>query len=92
MTITKHNYLVRSARSCGVLPEAFRVAASGGRGPSWSTLREGRQLRGNPPTSLDWPAPGRPDDAQRRRNTTAFGLRGEMLREARRPIGWSAPA
>jgi len=61
--ITKHNYLVSSARELlDVVPEAFRIAASGRPGPVVIDVPKDVQLE---PIRVDaWPAPGEPDPPQ----------------------------
>jgi acetolactate synthase-1/2/3 large subunit len=82
--ITKHNFLARSAADLfEVIPEAFRIAASGRPGPVLIDLPKDVQ------TELvefsTWPEPGRPDPA------TAFDptdvvRAAELINSARRPI------
>ena len=58
--ITKHNFLVRSADELlKVVPEAFRIAASGRPGPVWIDVPKDVQTES---VVCDaWPDPGRPD-------------------------------
>jgi acetolactate synthase I/II/III large subunit len=58
--ITKHNFLVRSATElCEVIPEAFRIAASGRPGPVLIDVPKDVQAEC---AEFDaWPEPGRPD-------------------------------
>lgn len=58
--ITKHNYLVRSARDLlEIIPQAFRIAASGRPGPVLIDLPKDVQTES---VEFDaWPEPGRPD-------------------------------
>ena len=58
--ITKHNFLVRSAAELlSVIPEAFRIAASGRPGPVWVDIPKDVQTETLELT--DWPQPGQPD-------------------------------
>lgn len=58
--ITKHNFLVRSADELlKVVPEAFRIAASGRPGPVWIDVPKDVQTESI--VCDAWPDPGRPD-------------------------------
>ncbi|MFI5312456.1 MAG: biosynthetic-type acetolactate synthase large subunit [Gemmatimonadales bacterium] len=82
--ITKHNYLVASARELlDVVPEAFRIAASDRPGPVVIDVPKDVQTEGI--TVDEWPEPGRaapampcpPDDILRA---------AALLEDARRPV------
>ncbi len=62
--ITKHNFLVRSADELlEVVPEAFRIAASGRPGPVWIDVPKDVQ---NETIEFDaWPEPAKPDALRR---------------------------
>ena len=82
--ITKHNYLVRSAADLlDVVPEAFRIAASGRPGPVLIDVP--RDVQKEMVDFTTWPEPGRPDppppfDQAEIRRAAA------LINAARRPI------
>ncbi len=82
--ITKHNYLVRSAAELlEVVPEAFRIAASGRPGPVVIDVPKDVQ---NERIELDrLPAPGRPD-APPRPDQPDVQRAAALLNAARRPV------
>jgi len=82
--ITKHNYLVRSARELlEVIPDAFRVATSGRPGPVVVDVPKDVQLE---PIELDaLPEPGRPDPPPRL-DWDALGRAAALLDAAERPV------
>lgn len=82
--VTKHNFLVRSpAELLRILPDAFRIAASGRPGPVLVDVPKDVQMQ---TLEFDeWPAPGRPDPAPK------FALHdvqaaATMINAAERPI------
>jgi acetolactate synthase-1/2/3 large subunit len=84
LPLVKHSYLVRSARQLlTVIPEAFRIAASGRPGPVLVDLPKDVQ---NEETEFDaWPEPSRADpplaaEAEAARRAAA------MIAEAKRPL------
>ena len=82
--ITKHNYLVRSAAELlEVLPDAFRVAASGRPGPVVVDVPKDVQCAAIDVDRL--PAPGRPD-APPALDRDGVRRAAELLRDARRPV------
>jgi acetolactate synthase-1/2/3 large subunit len=82
--ITKHNYLVRSARELlEVIPDAFRVATSGRPGPVVVDVPKDVQLE---PIELDaLPEPGRPDPPPSL-DSDALGRAAALLDAAERPV------
>lgn len=84
--ITKHNYLVRSAEELlQVIPEAFRIAATGRPGPVWVDVPKDVQ------TQLveldDWPQP----DAAKAEpvpvlNAEAIARAAALINQARQPV------
>ena len=79
--ITKHNFLVRSAGELlEVVPEAFRIAASGRPGPVWIDVPKDVQ---NEAVEFDaWPEPGRPDPPSASRRSRRSTGRGDDQRRA----------
>lgn len=82
--VTKHNFLVREpSELLRVIPEAFRIAASGRPGPVLIDVPRDVQC-----ATLEfeaWPEPGRPDPAPSFRRDEV--LRAcELLRRAERPV------
>lgn len=82
--ITKHNFLVRSARDLlEVVPQAFRIAASGRPGPVLIDVPKDVQ------TELvdfeNWPEPGRSDPPPAF-NHDAVLCAAEIINRARRPV------
>ena len=84
LPITKHNFLVRSARDLlRVLPEAFAIATSGRPGPVLIDMP--KDVQAETVDVADWPKPGVP--AARPRATDADLKRAAtMLESAERPI------
>ena len=82
--ITKHNFLVRSARELlDVVPEAFRIAASGRPGPVWIDVPKDVQ---NETLAFDaWPEPGQPD-ALPVADPAELLRAAAMINAARRPV------
>ncbi|WP_221773330.1 acetolactate synthase large subunit [Ruficoccus amylovorans] len=84
LPVTKHNYLVQSAEELlSVIPEAFRLAASGRPGPVWIDIPKDVQL-----ASIEfdaWPEPGTAD-APAEPEAEAVAQAAAMIEEARQPI------
>ncbi len=82
--ITKHNFLVRSAGELfEVVPEAFRIAASGRPGPVWIDVPKDVQ---NETVEFDtWPEPGQPDAAPVA-DEAELQRAAAMINAARRPV------
>ncbi|MGE3540024.1 MAG: acetolactate synthase large subunit [Candidatus Tectimicrobiota bacterium] len=82
--VTKHNFLVRSARELlRVIPEAFRIAASGRPGPVLVDVPKDVQ---NEVLDFDtWPAPGCPD-ATSPGNKASIEQAARMINAAARPL------
>ncbi len=82
--VTKHNYLVRSARDLlRVIPEAFRLAASGRPGPVLIDVPKDVQQQ-----SVEfpaWPEPGRPEPPPEV-PAGELGRAADWIRAAERPI------
>jgi acetolactate synthase-1/2/3 large subunit len=84
LPITKHNYLVRSAKELlTVIPEAFRIAASGRPGPV--VIDVPKDVQNERIGFATWPEPGRPD-APAQPHAGALQKAAALLRESRRPI------
>ncbi len=82
--ITKHNYLVRTAAELlEVIPDAFRVAASGRPGPVVVDVPKDVQLEGLEIDAL--PAPGRPDPSPSP-DRDALARAAALLNAAERPV------
>jgi len=82
--ITKHNYLVRSAAELlEVIPDAFRVAASGRPGPVVVDVPKDVQSEAVEFAAL--PAPGRPDPPPRFRMADVARV-ATLINEAQRPL------
>jgi len=82
--ITKHTYLVRSAAELlKVIPEAFRIAASGRPGPVLIDVPKDVQMEAAEFEA--WPEPGRPDPPPRF-DRAKIERAAEMINAARRPI------
>jgi acetolactate synthase-1/2/3 large subunit len=82
--ITKHNYLVRSAHELlHVIPDAFRIAASGRPGPVLIDVPKDVQLQSI--TFESWPAPARPD-APPPFDSADLQTAANMINAAHRPI------
>ena len=84
LPITKHNYLVRSARELlEVIPAAFRIAASGRPGPVAIDVPKDVQ---NQTIEFDeWPEIGRPAPPPRV-DDEAIGAMARMIEESHRPL------
>jgi len=82
--ITKHNFLVRSAEELpAVIPEAFRIAASGRPGPVLIDVPKDVQQQ---LVRVDrWPEPGRPDPAPRIPKPALKRI-AALINAARRPM------
>jgi acetolactate synthase-1/2/3 large subunit len=82
--ITKHNYLVPSARELlRIVPEAFRIAASGRPGPVVIDVPKDVQLE--EVTVDEWPEPGRAEPPMPC-PTADVSRTAELLEEAQRPV------
>ena len=82
--ITKCNFLVRSAAELlTVIPEAFRIAASGRPGPVLIDVPKDVQIQ--QVEFNTWPQPGKKDDAPAFDNTL-LKKAAEMINEAKRPV------
>jgi acetolactate synthase-1/2/3 large subunit len=84
LPITKHNYLVKSARQLlEVIPEAFAIAASGRPGPVLVDVP--KDVQNERAGVVEWPAPGVP--ARRpRASGDALARAAALIDAARRPI------
>ncbi len=82
--VTKHNFLVRSARELlRVIPDAFRIAASGRPGPVLVDVPKDVQ---NEVLEFEaWPEPGQPDPAPSA-DPEAIAAAAQMINAAARPI------
>lgn len=82
--ITKHNFLVRSAGELlEVVPEAFRIAASGRPGPVWIDVPKDVQ---NEAVEFGvWPDPGRPEEPPAA-DEADVQQAAAMINASRRPI------
>ncbi len=82
--ITKHNFLVRSAAELlTVIPEAFRIAASGRPGPVMVDVPKNVQAE---TIEFDaWPEPGRADPLEAL-DVGALAAAAELINAARRPM------
>lgn len=84
LPIVKHNWLVRSVDELlRVIPEAFRLAASGRPGPVWVDIPKDVQLATLEVT--DWPAPGLPDAAPAA-SPADIAAAAAMVAAAQRPV------
>ncbi len=84
MPITKARWQARSAAELlAIIPEAFRVAASGRPGPVLVDLPKDVQLATTEVAA--WPEPGRPDPAPAP-DPAAIATAARAIAEARRPI------
>ncbi|KAA9002622.1 acetolactate synthase large subunit [Affinibrenneria salicis] len=82
--LTKHNYLVRDIGELPrVIPEAFRIAASGRPGPVWIDIPKDVQTASIELDSL--PEPGRADDAPSI-DSAAVAQAAAMINAAQRPV------
>ncbi len=82
--ITKHNFLVRSASDLlEIIPEAFRIAASGRPGPVLIDVPKDVQCEAVEFES--WPAPGLPDPPPRV-DLADLEVVAEMINASNRPI------
>ncbi|MGI6458823.1 MAG: acetolactate synthase large subunit [Candidatus Hydrogenedentales bacterium] len=82
--LTKHNFLVRSAEALlKVLPEAFRIAASGRPGPVLVDVPKDVQIE--TVTFKSWPEPGRAD-APPDFEPAAVSLAADYINRAESPV------
>lgn len=82
--VTKHNFLVRSAAELlEVVPESFRIAASGRPGPVWIDVPKDVQTESA--DFADWPEPGRADPPPPA-DEAAVARAAAMINEAGRPL------
>ncbi len=82
--ITKHNFLVGSARELlEVIPKAFSLAASGRPGPVLVDIP--KDVQNERIEVSEWPEPGRPE-AVPEADADAIERAAAMINEARRPI------
>ena len=82
--ITKHNFLVGSARELlDVIPRAFRLAASGRPGPVLVDIP--KDVQNERIEVSEWPEPGRPDPAPEA-DASAISDAAAMIDAAERPI------
>jgi acetolactate synthase-1/2/3 large subunit len=82
--ITKHNFLVRSAAELlRVIPEAFRMAASGRPGPVLIDIPKDVQTQSI--EFLEWPEPGKPDPWPVL-DSEAVRTASELINAAERPM------
>jgi acetolactate synthase-1/2/3 large subunit len=82
--VTKHNYLVRSAMELlDVIPDAFRIAASGRPGPVLIDVP--KDVQTETATFESWPEPGNPD-APPGFDGDAVTRAAEMINASGRPI------
>ncbi len=83
--ITKHNYLVRDVHELlDVIPEAFRVAASGRPGPV--VIDVPKDIQNAMTEVAAWPESGAPEKAASELPDREFTRSVEMIRNARRPV------
>jgi acetolactate synthase-1/2/3 large subunit len=82
--VTKHNFLVRSAAELlEVVPEAFRIAASGRPGPVLIDVPKDVQMQS---VEFDeWPEPSRPDEPMRPK-AGDMQRAADMINRAERPL------
>ncbi|MBU1229830.1 MAG: acetolactate synthase large subunit [Proteobacteria bacterium] len=84
LPVTKHNFLVRSAKELAhVIPEAFRIASSGRPGPVLIDIPKDVQTAKVRLAEL--PEPGAPDPVEAP-DPQAISQAAQMIRQARRPI------
>ncbi len=84
--ITKHNFLVRSVEELlTVIPEAFRIAASGRPGPVLVDIP--RDIQVAEVHFAEWPQPGEADPAPRAYDADLENA-ASMINAARRPLLW----
>ncbi|GFM35661.1 acetolactate synthase large subunit [Desulfovibrio psychrotolerans] len=86
IAITKHNFLVRSAQELlSVIPEAFRLAASGRPGPVLVDIP--RDIQTAEIAFAQWPEPGEADPAPQAYDAD-IETAAAMINAARRPLLW----
>ncbi len=86
LPITKHNYLVKSTEELlTVIPEAFRIAASGRPGPVWIDIPKDVQNETIEFADDAWPEPGAAD-ARAAAEPSAITRMVAMIEAAERPI------
>ncbi len=84
LPVTKHNVLVQSVEELlHVIPEAFRLAASGRPGPVWIDIP--KDVQQAEITFEDWPEPGMPD-APDEPGEAEVAQAAAMIEAARQPI------
>ncbi|MBA4358163.1 MAG: acetolactate synthase catalytic subunit, partial [Desulfovibrio sp.] len=84
LPVTKHNFLVRSVEDlASVIPEAFRIAASGRPGPVLIDIPKDVQTARVRLAEL--PEPAQPDPVEAP-DSQAISQAAQMIREAHRPI------
>tara|TARA_R100000027_G_scaffold29244_1_gene21274 strand:+ start:8210 stop:9898 length:1689 start_codon:yes stop_codon:yes gene_type:complete len=84
LPITKHNYLVQSAEDLlTIIPEAFRIAASGRPGPVWIDIP--KDVQNATVEFEDWPEIGLPD-APMRPDPAQLSQAISLIESAKRPI------
>ena len=84
LPVTKHNYLVRSARDLlDIVPTAFTIAASGRPGPVLIDVP--KDVQNELVEVAEWPRPGAPE-APRAASEDALDTAAEMIESAERPI------
>jgi acetolactate synthase-1/2/3 large subunit len=84
LPITKHNYLVRSLDELlHVIPDAFRVAASGRPGPVVIDIPKDVQMAQR--EMLQWPEPGTADAAATP-SDDSITRAAELINQAKRPV------
>jgi len=84
MPVTKHNCLVRSAEELlEVIPDAFRIAASGRPGPVLIDVTKDAQT--GVVEFLSWPEPGTPDEGPEI-DRAGIGQAAAKINRARRPV------
>jgi acetolactate synthase-1/2/3 large subunit len=84
MPVTKHNFLVKSAAGLlEVIPNAFRIAASGRPGPVLVDVTKDAQT--GVAEFESWPEPGRPDETPSLREADIKEA-AAMINRARKPV------
>ncbi len=85
LPITKHNYLIRDvAELLEVIPEAFRIAASGRPGPVLVDVP--KDVQNSRMEIAEWPEPGTPEPFGAAVAEESLEQALQWLREAERPI------
>jgi len=84
LPVTKHNFLVRSVEELlTIIPEAFRIAASGRPGPVLVDIP--KDIQQAECQFQEWPEPGLPELPQLP-DTAAVDAAAGMIRDAERPV------